>query len=261
MNMTVYDQQCANEFAQLQQKLEKYFVEVDIECPYELPHTATFFQGMFGPVPDATMELFLAAGYRRNGDFLYTMHCKNCNECIPIRLYPPDFLPSRNQKRTRTKNKDVEVSLDLLNSSEENISLCEKFLQRRYPSQNNSGAGYYSSFFYNTIVTTVEINYRVAGQLLGVGVVDVGDNWMNAVYFYFDPDQSERSLGTFNILTMIDLCLKMKIDYLYLGYHIDSVSAMNYKLRFKPYFLFREGQWLRFGDKRSLAQTKDLNHC
>ena len=246
--MSVYDQQCAREFAKLQPKLAKYFIEVDVECPYNLPHTATFFQGMFGPIPDNVMELFLAAGYRRNGNFLYTMHCRNCKACVPIRLYPRNFSPTKSQKRVLRKNSDVETSIGPIEPNEENVALCEKFLQRRYPAKNSKGTSYYSGFFQNTIVTTMEIRYQVAGRLLGTGIIDIGRNWMNAVYFYFDPDEAGRSPGTFNILSMIDICLKMEIDHLYLGYYIDRLPAMNYKRKFKPYYLYLDSRWNCFED-------------
>jgi len=247
--MSAYDQQCAKEYAQLQSKLAKYFIEIEIECPYKQPYTAVFYQGMFGPVPDSVMEVFLAAGYRRNGDYLYTMHCRQCKACVPIRLFPKEFLSTRAQKRVRRKNRDVDIVLGEVEISKEKLDLCEKFLHDRYPNEHNSGTGYYSGFFSNTIVTSMEIRYLVKDRLVGTGIVDVGRHWMNAVYFYFDPSEGRRSLGTFNILSMIDMCRRMGIDYLYLGYQIDQVPAMNYKRNFKPHYLFLESQWQRFDEK------------
>ena len=68
---------------------------------------------------------------------------------------------------------------------------------------------------------------------------------MNAVYFYFDTAESKRSLGTFNILTLIDFCLQKSIEYLYLGYYIEGVSAMSYKSRFRPNYLKQGEDWIR----------------
>ena len=85
--------------------------------------------------------------------------------------------------------------------------------------------------------------------IIGNGIIDIGENWMNAVYFYFDPDEAHRSLGTFNILTMIDFCLQKKIDHLYLGYYIPDVSAMDYKARFKPFYLRQNNKWQRYANK------------
>jgi len=84
---------------------------------------------------------------------------------------------------------------------------------------------------------------RLAGRLIGASIADIGRNWVNAVYFYFDPDESSRSLGTSNIITLVDLCRKWGIDYIYLGYYIREVTAMSYKTAFKPHALLEEGRW------------------
>jgi arginine-tRNA-protein transferase len=130
--------------------------------------------------------------------------------------------------------------------SEENLELCGKFLKDRYPQKTNTSLGYYSGFFLNHIVTSLEFHYRKDGRLLGNGIVDIGENWLNAVYFFFDTDEAKRSLGTFNILTMIDFCRQKSIEYLYLGYYIPGVSAMSYKSRFRPYYLKKGDLWERF---------------
>lgn len=244
---SVYDQECAREFVSLQARMDRFFYDVTVNCPYNQPYPATFYQGVSGPMPDRAMELFLAAGYRRNGNYLYTMHCAGCSSCVPIRLYPRTFRPDRNQRRVLKKNSDVDISIDLLQPDHENLALCEKFLRCRYPHKNNTAKGYYSGFFLNTITTTFEFRYRIKGRLIGNGIVDIGDNWMNAVYFFFDQDEARRSPGTFNILTMINFCLQKNIEYLYLGYCIGDVPAMSYKERFRPYYILVDSEWQEGG--------------
>lgn len=241
--MSLYDHQCSQEFAHLSRHLDRYFVRMSMECPYQLPYTATFYQALFGPITDHIMELFLAAGYRRNGNSLYTMQCVPCSACIPIRLHPAEFTPNRNQQRVLKKNSDISVSFNSVQMSAENLDLCEAFLKDRYPQKSNTALGYYSGFFLNHIVTSLELHYRKNGRLIGNGIIDIGENWMNGVYFYFDTEEHRRSLGTFNILTMIDFCRQKSIDYLYLGYYIPEISAMNYKSRFKPYYLKSGDTW------------------
>ncbi len=241
--MLLYDRHCGQEFARLQSRLDRYFVNMSMECPYQLPFTATFYQALFGPITDHIMELFLAAGYRRNGNSLYTMRCVDCHRCVPIRLHPAEFKPNRNQRRTLKKNRDLSVHFNSVQMSEENLQLCEHFLNSRYPQKNNTALGYYSGFFLNHIVTSLELHYRKDGRLLGNGIIDIGENWMNAVYFYFDISEASRSLGTFNILTMIDFCLQKHIEYLYLGYYIENVSGMEYKAQFRPCYLKRNDRW------------------
>lgn len=241
--MTHYDQQCAVEFAALQIRFDDYFVEMAVECPYYLPHSALFYQALFAPVPERVMELFLASGYRRNGNCLYSMRCETCSACVPIRLHPQELRLNRNQRRVVQKNQDLEIELGPVQLSPENLALCQKFLSHRYPHKNNQAEGYYSGFFLTSIVSCMEIRYRLAGRLVGCAIVDVGANWMNAVYFYFDPAEAKRSLGTFNILTMAEFCRNHQLHYLYLGYYIQSVAAMNYKSRFTPHYLYLDGRW------------------
>ena len=57
----MYDRQCGQEFALLEARLDRYFVNMSMECPYQLPYIATFYQALFGPITEHVMELFLAA--------------------------------------------------------------------------------------------------------------------------------------------------------------------------------------------------------
>jgi arginyl-tRNA--protein-N-Asp/Glu arginylyltransferase len=244
MVTSLYDRQCRQAFALIEKNLDRYFINMSMECPYQLPYKATFYQALFGPLTDQIMELFLAAGYRRNGNSLYTMRCESCSACVPIRINPAEFKPSRDQRRVLKKNSDLSITLNSVRMTEENLELCEHFLTNRYPQKNNTALGYYSGFFLNHIVNSLEFHYRAGGRLLANGIVDIGENWMNAVYFYFDTAESKRSLGTFNILTLIDFCLQKSIEHLYLGYYIEGVSAMSYKSRFRPYYLKQGEAWI-----------------
>jgi leucyl-tRNA---protein transferase len=238
-----YDEKCRAEFSSLISRLEHLFVSIDIQCPYGLPCVASFHQATFAPLSERAMELFLAAGYRRNGNCLYNMKCSRCSACIPIRLHPLEFRPNRNQRRTITRNRDVEMTILPLQPDLETLGLCEKFLQIRYPRENNNAPGYYRDFFLNNIVNSAQIQYRMDGRLVGTSIIDIGYNWLNAVYFYFDPNESRRSLGTYNVLQLIDLCLEWDVEYLYLGYLIHSVPAMSYKSNFRPNHILSEDRW------------------
>lgn len=251
--MSSYDQQCAREFAELQTRFDEYFIEMPVECPYQLPHVARFYQALFAPIPERIMELFLASGYRRNGNCLYSMRCQGCRACVPIRLHPRELRLNRNQRRVLRANQDLEIEFGAVQMSAENLALCQKFLSTRYPHRNNQAESYYAGFFMTSILSCMEIRYRLEGRLVGCAVVDVGENWMNAVYFYFDPEYGRRSLGTFNILTMAKLCLNQQIHYLYLGYYIQSVAAMNYKSRFTPHYLYLDGRWQRMTGDNHLS--------
>jgi len=224
--------------------LEQYFVDITAGCPYGLPEKAVYHQALFGSLLDNyTMRVLLANGYRRNGNCMYSMRCQSCKGCVPIRLNPETFIPNRNQKRVWKKNRDVSVGVAPLTMSDENLALLDRFLRHRFPDGKSTAESYYSGFFITSITRCFEIRYRVDDKLLGVAVVDGSDQWLNAVYFYFDPDQARRSPGTLNILHLLNFCRSHRIRSLYLGYWIERVQSMQYKSAFRPHEILVNDRW------------------
>lgn len=227
--------------------LEQYFVDLGLSCPYGLDHQAVYHQAMFTAIGDATLGMFFAHGYRRNGNCIYTMRCPDCAACVPIRLRPDAFVPNRNQRRVLKKNQDVSVGVAPLRMSSENIALLDRHLRTRFPKGRSSAEDYYAGFFLSAISRCFEIRYRVGERLIGVAIVDGSEEWLNAVYFYFDPREAWRSPGTLNILNLVRFCRRHGIGHLYLGYWIEAVQAMRYKASFRPHEILREGRWQEVG--------------
>lgn len=226
-------------------RLAPYFVDTPAECPYTLDCLAVYHQAGFSFLPPAMLEEFLAAGYRRNGNTIYAMRCPDCTACVPIRLATATFRPSRNMRRARERNQDLDISVGPLAVTPEKLQLLDCFLNSRYPGRASTALDYYRGFFLNALVPTMEISFRFSGQLVGVSIVDLAECSLNAVYFYFDPAFAKRSLGTFNILYLNELARREDYEYLYLGYWIEPVAAMAYKARFRPHSLLVNGEWLQ----------------
>lgn len=230
---------------QLQERLDGYFHDIPAHCPYGLPQRAVYHQGQFSQrLPEPLVGRFLEAGFRRNGNSLYSMACPECQACVPIRLRPADFRPNRSQRRVWRKNSEVTAEIGPVQITAEKLALCDAFLAGRYPGKETRALNYYSGFFANGLCHTVEIRYQIKGRLLGVAIVDVSCEWLNAVYFYFDPAEAGRSPGTYNILFLIDFCKRQQIPLLYLGYWIGAVPAMAYKTGFRPHALRLDGRWV-----------------
>jgi len=233
----------AGEAERIREELQQYFVQSSMDCPYGLSFQAVYNQALFDTMPDFMMDVYLASGYRRNGNVIYNMRCSGCRACVPIRIVPTEFQPNRNQKRIWNKNRDITVEINPLACSDENLQLLEKFLAARFPGRDSSPLDYYTNFFLNHITNTVEFSYRVGSELIGVAVVDLSTNWLNVVFFYFDPAQGKRSPGTYNILYLIDFCRQEAIQFIYLGYWIEDVKAMSYKAKFKPHYILQNNSW------------------
>jgi arginine-tRNA-protein transferase len=99
-------------------------------------------------------------------------------------------------------------------------------------------------FLYNSPVVSVEIEYRLEDRLIAVAIADVEPQAMSAVYCYFDPALSARSLGVFNVLRMLDECRRRRLRHLYLGLYVEGCSKMSYKRSFRPCeALGSDGEW------------------
>jgi arginine-tRNA-protein transferase len=224
-------------------QFEKYFYDVITECPYGVSKKAIYRQAQFTFLPDQVMQFFIENGFRRNGSYIYTMACPGCSACIPIRLDADTFIPNRNQKRVWRRNQDLEVKIAPLQITNEKLAICDKFLQDRFPGKGSSALDYYAGFFVTTLDNTYEVEFWHNGHLIGVSIIDMFEDAINCVYFYFDPEAYRRSPGTFNILYLVDFAGKNDIPHVYLGYLIREISSMNYKANFKPHSLFLDGVW------------------
>lgn len=193
-------------------------------------------------------DLALAAGDRRVGRMLYRTSCATCHACEPIRIPVDTLVPTRSQKRAWKRNQDLTVEIGPATASEEKLALFNRHKLERGLARDGTpmSAESYLNWFVRTCTTTVEMLYRAEGRLLGVGIVDLGARDSSSVYFYFDPDDSDRSLGTFSVL-FESLWLRSRGGrHHYLGLYAEESVHINYKARFYPHERKIDGVWKSF---------------
>jgi leucyl-tRNA---protein transferase len=128
----------------------------------------------------------------------------------------------------------VTVELGLPQQTEEKHDLYRRYLSERHDGQMDGSLPEFQNLLYASSVDTVEIVYRLEGRIVAVGIADREPLAWSAVYCYYDPSLSARSLGVFNVLTLIDLCRERAVPFVYLGYYVRACSAMSYKARYRP---------------------------
>src|SRR4030095_1153111 len=89
------------------------------------------------------------------------------------------------------------------------------------------------------------VEFREDGRLSMVSIIDRLEDGLSSVYTFFEPDVPGGSLGTFNVLWQAELCRRLKLPYLYLGYWISQSRKMAYKINFQPLEGLIDGQWRR----------------
>ncbi|MGH8120046.1 MAG: arginyltransferase, partial [Gammaproteobacteria bacterium] len=217
-------------------------------CSYlEGKQASTLFADPDYPMTRQVYSRLAIRGFRRSGDYLYQPHCGACNACVPVRIPVKEFIWRRTYMRTWKRNQDLTVRTCKAMYNDQHQELYRRYVNHRHKDggMDNPRAGTYLSFLSSTWMDTTFYEMRLANKLLAVAVVDHLDHGLSAVYTFYDPDETRRSLGTFSILYEINEARRRGLDWLYLGYWIKDCHKMNYKNDFKPLEYYRNGGWRR----------------
>lgn len=224
----------------------RFFTTPAHNCSYLEDRQATtlFVDPQARITPELYSELSLM-GFRRSGDFLYRPHCAGCNACIPARIPVNRFQARRRHRRTWKANADIQARREPARFDPEYYQLYARYIERRhvdgdmYPPSEEQ----FQSFLMSSWSDTRFYGFRRGDELLGVAVTDRLEDGLSAVYTFFHPDFTERSLGNLAILWQIEECRRLGLPYLYLGYWVRECEKMAYKSDFHPLEILIDGVW------------------
>ena len=192
---------------------------------------------------------WLRSGWRRFGNFVFHPACHGCRMCQSVRVPVSSFALRRTQRRIWKSNTGV-VSLTIgePEPSDEKRRLYHAFHQHQHLAKGwPPPDGDALDSFADNPFPTEEWCYFVDGKLVGVGYVDALADGLSAIYFFHDPEERRRSLGTFNVLSIIDEARRRQLPWVYLGYYVKGCQSVEYKGRFMPNeVLAPDGSWVPF---------------
>ncbi len=226
--------------------LDFLFVGDAHPCPYLPGRKATeevFFAFEF---PPELYHDFMNREFRRSGNLFYRPICENCRECRAIRVPVSGFRPSKSQRRILRKNQDLTITIKEPQFTKEKFRIFRDYSEIQHNSDSDDSPEKFRDHLYVSPVMTLEFEYRLADRLVAVSIADVCSRSLSSVYAYYDPEFSERSLGTFSALWEILYCGEKGIPYYYIGFYIRDCPSMSYKARFRPHeILSPEYEWIR----------------
>ena len=223
-------------------------------CSY-LPdrRSSTLFADPDQPMDMASYSELLQYGFRRSGRLVYAPRCEECRQCVSVRVRAAEFRPRRSQRRVLQANADIEMRVGPARFEQHHYELYRRYTAVRHEDGEmaTASADAYLGFLRADWCDTRFLEFLLDGRLVAVAATDLPADGLSAVYTFFDPDLSSRSLGTYAILRQIAHARSLGLPYLYLGYWIRESRKMAYKINFRPIELCIGGRWQR----RDVADT------
>jgi leucyl-tRNA---protein transferase len=238
----------------------QFYLTAPSPCPYlKGQEERKVFTHLVGDRARELNDVLTHGGFRRSQSIAYRPACETCRACLSVRVVVNDFKPSRTMRRIAQRNEDVIGELRHPAPTSEQYSVFRAYLDARHRDGGMADMTVldYAMMIEDSHVQTGLVEYRRrgpdsgltgrgTGDLLAVALNDVLSDGLSMVYSLFDPEDAERSLGTFMILDHIERAKKMGLSYVYLGYWVPGSRKMDYKGRFLPQERLLPSGWVRF---------------
>lgn len=238
----------------------QFFLTAPSPCPYlEGQHERKVFTHLVGEKAPELNDLLTQGGFRRSQNIAYRPACETCRACVSVRILAQEFAATKSMKRVARANADIIGSASRAEPTSEQYSLFRAYLDARHRKGGMSDMTVldYAMMVEDTHVGTRIVEYRRRGPdsfitgkgegpLLAVALTDQMADGLSMVYSFFDPEEVDRSLGTFMILDHIERARAAGLPHVYLGYWVNGSAKMSYKVRFRPQEHLGPKGWVHF---------------
>jgi len=236
-----------------------FFTTTPLACPYLDDRVERrMVTELLGPEASGLNDRLSLAGFRRSHTIAYTPVCDGCSACVSVRVPVNDFTPNRTQRRILHRNADLMVEERAPIATREQYQLFKLYINARHGDGDMAlmGQSDYRALVEETPVQSNLIEFRTPdGRLIAACLTDKLRDGLSAVYSYFDPQDSRRSLGTFIVLWLIERTRKMRLDHVYLGYWVQGSKKMDYKRNFRPLEAYTPNGWKRLNPTQDSLST------
>ncbi len=212
-------------------------------------------------VTPGQMDALWARGWRHFGSefFRYSVSMTESGPewIVPLRLDPATFLPGKTQRRVLRDNTDVQWEIRKASLSPEVCDLFERHKQRFTSNVPESLTMFLGEDPAAGPCECLEFRCLIGEQLIAVSFLDVGATSVSSVYAAFDPQMSERSLGTLTLLKEIQWATEHDIKNFYPGYATLGAGIYDYKKRLRPLqgYDWAEDKWKSWSELEQPTMT------
>ena len=225
----------------------RLFQALPHQCPYLPKEQAhNLIADPKAKMSTALYSTLIDLGFRRSGERVYRPNCSFCDACISTRILVESFQSNRSQRRCEKLNRDLNVSTTAQINESEYHDLYQRYISHRHleSEEMQNAKEVFEQFIYSSWARTFFIEFRLPNaELACVMVCDPLRQGWSAVYTFFDPELSHRSLGTNAIVWSLNRLNSLDLPYFYLGYWIEECQKMHYKTKFRPIQGYADDHW------------------
>jgi arginine-tRNA-protein transferase len=219
--------------------LIKEFLLAD-ECSYLDGKKQTTHYKLIENCDTANSQALIERGYRRFGKMYFRPICSECSECQSIKIDVENYKFSKSARRVLKKAQDVKSYIQTPTMTEEHLKLFEKYHlfmkdKKGWTYNETTADHYYNSFVIGHENYGHEVLYFLEGELIAVDLIDILDDGISSIYFYYDPDFAHLSLGKFSLYNQIKYAQHTGKKWIYLGYYVKDCPSLSYKAEYTPF--------------------------
>jgi len=186
-----------------------------------------------------TQEL-VERGFRRFGKMYFRPVCSTCQECQSIKIDVENYNFSKSERRVMKKASHIKSYIQKPTLTQEHLNLFEKYHlfmrdKKDWDYNKTTPDHYYNSFVNGHEDFGYEVLYFDEDKLIGVDLIDILEDGISSIYFYYNPDYNHLSLGKLSLLLQIKYAAQTNKKWIYLGYYVQGCSSLSYKSDYKPY--------------------------
>lgn len=227
---------------------QPFYLTPPAPCPYLPDRLEQRILTFIDPAQAMLSTPLLTAGFRRSQNMFYRPHCPACTACMSVRLPVANFTPDKSFRRILRRNEDIQTHITPARSDDALYDLFHRYQNTRHADGEMAAmtAEDLKAMIEDQPGTARLMHCTKDGQTIGVMLFDETDTSTSAIYSFFDPEQPQRSMGSYMILKLIEYTQNTGRDFLYLGYWIKQSPKMAYKARFQPLQILIKNEWRDF---------------
>jgi len=183
---------------------------------------------------------YIERGFRRFGKMYFRPICHGCDACQSIKIDVHNYTFSKSAKRILKKSKNFSMHTQTPTLSQEHLALFEKYHlymkeRKSWQHSQTTPEHYYQSFINGHGDFGYEVLYFDQEKLIAVDLIDILEDGISSIYFYYDPDYASYSLGKLSLYKQIEYAKAHHKKWIYLGYYVQDCPSLSYKAEYKPY--------------------------